>query len=210
MPERLSALWNGCLLLGPARGGEFEGRPGLATLFTDENLNLRLYRHERCLPRIRSVPETRTVSTLQEAVETVAQPDFQVEEVALVEHGPNRRWGSAELSDVVSDEQALTSRITAGPGGAFVVAAIPWSRGWQASVDGIQTSISIVDGALMGFQVPEGAHRLELRYRIPGLLPGALLSLLGTIVAIALLLRRARPSSLPEADRSTESSRPTV
>jgi uncharacterized membrane protein YfhO len=57
--------------------------------------------------------------------------------------------------------------------------------GWTATIDGKESDILGVDGALMGVVVPAGRHRVVLSYRPRSLLLGALVSLTGGVALAA-------------------------
>jgi len=63
--------------------------------------------------------------------------------------------------------------------------------GWQAFVDGRRSAdLRMVDGAIMGVEVPPGEHRVEFRFSDPLLPWGVGLSLLGVAATAAALLSR--------------------
>jgi uncharacterized membrane protein YfhO len=66
-----------------------------------------------------------------------------------------------------------------------------WDRGWRASADGAEVPLLRVNHAQMGLLLGPGLHRVVLRYRVPGLLEGAVLSGL-TLAALAALVLRER------------------
>jgi uncharacterized membrane protein YfhO len=65
----------------------------------------------------------------------------------------------------------------------MVVFSEMFDPGWSALIDGVTAPLHRVDFAVMGVVVPAGVHVIELRYRSPGLLLGAAISLL-TVAAI--------------------------
>jgi len=67
--------------------------------------------------------------------------------------------------------------------GRVVVAEI-WDPGWRVWIDGRRGEVHATEEGLIRVAVPAGSRRLELRYRTPGLIAGATVSLL----ALALLL----------------------
>ena len=58
--------------------------------------------------------------------------------------------------------------------------------GWHAICDGKPVPVERVAGALRGFVVPAGQHRLELRYQTPFLKTGLALSSLAFLSWLAL------------------------
>jgi hypothetical protein len=84
--------------------------------------------------------------------------------------------------------------------GAELVVNEAWHPGWSALVDGRPVPLERVNLAVRGVQLPPGAHRIELRFRTPGLAAGAAISLctvLGVVLAwIASKVRRSRPGTV--------------
>ena len=59
---------------------------------------------------------------------------------------------------------------------AFLVVRASHARGWQATVDGTPAPVLRANGKHRAIAVPAGAHEVVLRYRLPGLRLGALVS----------------------------------
>jgi hypothetical protein len=57
--------------------------------------------------------------------------------------------------------------------------------GWSCTVDDVPAPILRANYLFRAVRVPAGPHRLAFRYRAPRLLAGALVSLLGLVVAAA-------------------------
>lgn len=82
--------------------------------------------------------------------------------------------------------------ITANMGcDGMVVLSDAFFPGWQAGVDGKRTQIYEVDGALRGVMVPQGLHRITMRYRPATVLLGGMLTFIG-IAGTAVLTIVAR------------------
>jgi hypothetical protein len=84
----------------------------------------------------------------------------------------------------------------------YAVLLDEWTRGWSATVDGVATPLERADVVLRAVAIPAGAHRVEMRYRTPGLRAGAALSLCGGLLFLGLLALRLcvsgwRPGSRP-------------
>ena len=58
---------------------------------------------------------------------------------------------------------------------------IPYSSGWRAYIDGVETEILKADTMYMAVDVPEGTHQIEFYYCTPYLKKGAGLSGLGIL-----------------------------
>lgn len=61
----------------------------------------------------------------------------------------------------------------------LVFLSIPYSSGWSAYVDGVQTPVLQADTMYMALPVDAGTHTIELRYMTPGLRDGIKISALG-------------------------------
>ena len=69
-----------------------------------------------------------------------------------------------------------------------LVTTIPYSKGWQAKVDGKPVKINRTLGVFIGLKMKPGTHQITLKYRTPGVLVGAILSILGIISLIVFTL----------------------
>lgn len=89
----------------------------------------------------------------------------------------------------------IVLKVTA-PAETLLATSVLLLDGWRVSVNERQAAPLVVNGAFLGFRVPAGESRIELRYIPPGLLPGFLLGGAG-LIAVAWLLRRKRLPPLP-------------
>ena len=88
------------------------------------------------------------------------------------------------LAEVV-DEGTASLKVTAeGPG--WLVTTIPWYPGWSAKVDGEGGNLEILDGALIGVELPPGQHTVELSYWPAGLTLGLAITGLSLLVVAGL------------------------
>jgi hypothetical protein len=102
--------------------------------------------------------------------------------------------GAWEPGRVELDEhhpESLRFRVDATSPSVLVVADAFYS-GWTATVDDQPVEILPANGALRAVSVPAGAHTVEFRYRTPGLVAGALLSLLTALACAAWALKASR------------------
>jgi hypothetical protein len=81
-----------------------------------------------------------------------------------------------------------------GPG--LLVVTEGWVPGWTASVDGSPARVLRVNGDRLAVVLEAGAHRIALRYRVPGLRAGTALAALGalSLALVHVRERRARPA----------------
>lgn len=70
-----------------------------------------------------------------------------------------------------------------------VCIAIPYSRGWEATVDGRKTPIQKANGMFMGVMVDKGNHHIELHYTTPGLWTGMWISIAGWIIFVGMVVK---------------------
>ncbi len=77
-------------------------------------------------------------------------------------------------------------------GNRILCLPVSYSDGWKACVDGEETQVLRVNDMMIGIALSEGEHRVELRYRTPGLAEGCALAAVGAlcIFGIALYQRR--------------------
>ncbi len=75
---------------------------------------------------------------------------------------------------------------------ALVATSIPAWPGWMAEIDGAVAPLVSYNHAFVGVRVPEGRHRLELRYAPRSFRAGAAISLACVVIAAVLMVRRRR------------------
>ena len=65
--------------------------------------------------------------------------------------------------------------------------SVPYERGWKAYVDGERADITLIADALIGIEIKEGEHEIELKYSPSHVYAAMLLSLLGVCSLILLI-----------------------
>jgi hypothetical protein len=111
------------------------------------------------------------------------------------------RNGAARVRIVAYLEQAMTVDVDADEECIVGTSITAW-KGWKARLDGRAIPSLSYNHAFLGFRVPKGRHRLELRYLSDGFVAGAAISLatlaalLGT-AAVAAGSRFRRPARAP-------------
>jgi hypothetical protein len=83
--------------------------------------------------------------------------------------------------------------------------SIPYDAGWKISVDGAPVKTLAIAEGLLGVDLTEGTHRIEMHYLPPRLIEGAAITgfsliLLGAIFLLLSLIRRRRPPDAPLFD----------
>lgn len=152
-------------------------------------------------PRVELVSDVHWVSDEAEAWASLADVSTRV----VVAVGPGqpssetRSLGSARALATNPSDTASISLATSAPSPALLVVRDAWFPGWEATVDGQETPIHLVDGVFMGIPVPAGDHAVELRYETPGFRLGALISGLAWLGVLGVLLlgRLRRQRALP-------------
>ena len=87
--------------------------------------------------------------------------------------------------------EITTSRV------GILTSSIPYSRGWQAKVDGKTVKVIRTNQAFLGVRLPAGHHRITFTYHVPGLKVGVIISLIGLIwtFLLAVITRLVRQRS---------------
>lgn len=70
------------------------------------------------------------------------------------------------LKDVVMDTNHISGTLTADQE-KLLCMTIPYSSGWRAYIDGVETEILKADTMYMAVDVPEGTHQIEFYYCTP-------------------------------------------
>ncbi|MEX1223922.1 MAG: YfhO family protein, partial [Pirellulales bacterium] len=108
-------------------------------------------------------------------------------QIALVESplelsGPAEPGRAVGESSIVRDRPGKVELAVRAQGDALLILTESFHSGWQASVDGQSVNALRVYGDFIGIPVPDGASRIELRFRPVSLRYGALLSACGLIL----------------------------
>ncbi|MCR4791501.1 MAG: YfhO family protein [Lachnospiraceae bacterium] len=86
--------------------------------------------------------------------------------------------------DYIGDEGIILSGTAEEDGHVFV--SLPFEQGYKVYVDGKKTDIEGYCDAIMLVPVSAGEHTIEIKYVPPGLMPGAIISVLSLAVLIIL------------------------
>ncbi|HEX3553284.1 MAG TPA: hypothetical protein VIA62_08645 [Thermoanaerobaculia bacterium] len=147
--------------------------------------SFRLYRNPRALPRW-FVP----------ARIDVIRPDDLERWIAALDDGRRVAVYAPDLAGQptpasVTALAARPGRITlevSAPRPTLVATSLGWPEGWKVwnGKTGTPLPVTVVDGAFLGFRVPAGTTRVELRFVPPGLAAGSILA--GIALAVCALL----------------------
>jgi uncharacterized membrane protein YfhO len=100
--------------------------------------------------------------------------------------------GTARILDYEPEYVVIEARAEVP---AMVVLADAFNPGWQAMVDGRVASIERANGLMRAVAIPSGVHRVEFRFRTPGLALG------GALTAAAILSNCLRISAISAESR---------
>lgn len=95
--------------------------------------------------------------------------------------------GQETLTEIKTDNNRIQGKIESGSKGLLFL-SIPYSKGWKAYVDGKKNKLIRGNIMYMALPVTEGKHQIQLRYRTPYLLEGAIISALSFLYLIGRLL----------------------
>ena len=62
--------------------------------------------------------------------------------------------------------------------------AVPYTSGWQVTVDGQPVELFRANVGFIGFKVPSGAHTVEAHYEVPGVSTGLCVSAAGVVLLL--------------------------
>jgi hypothetical protein len=179
---------------GPAPSGDYVER------FRDGNVVV--YENPNALPRAFVAANVEERSTRADLVEALgAATREQLADTAWILDGDAASFGPllpaggsasrlAQVTSYAPDRIELT--VPDGPAGVLVVTDA-YGPGWVATVDDVAAPLAPVDLAFRGVVVPEGSHRVVLRYVPVATYAGIALAALAAAATVggALLVRRA-------------------
>ncbi|MTV83325.1 YfhO family protein [Secundilactobacillus folii] len=113
--------------------------------------------------------------------------NFKHVKVIAVPYGANYRQATTKLQKTgLSNQQVTNNRVSGrstGTSKRILTTSIPYSSGWQLTVDGKKTATQVVNSGFVGAVLPAGRHQIVLKYRTPGLQTGLWLTIAGIILA---------------------------
>ena len=87
------------------------------------------------------------------------------------------------MTDVtVEDRGYIRGTVTADAEHPVLFLSLPYEKGWEVRVDGNKASCFDIDDGFTGIRLEPGTHTVEMTYRTPGFVPGAVISLIGLIL----------------------------
>ncbi|NJM42241.1 MAG: YfhO family protein [Anaerolineae bacterium] len=73
--------------------------------------------------------------------------------------------------------------------------------GWAARIDGVETPIECADSLFRKIAVPSGRHQIEFSYEPQSVRIGAIVSLVGLLLWLALVAVVGAPSIMPACQK---------
>ncbi len=167
------------------------------------NLEFRLYMNTKALPFAFTVQRAIVVGSSEEAFEKVVNREFDPgREVVLegdVDDVPQGLGDGGE--GVILEAEMAPNRWrfeVETPGGAYLVFSEIFNPGWRIWVDGREVEVLHANAAFSAVSLTPGRHTVERRYRPPGIVAGASVSMVSVLILGAWLTRRRDPESPPQ------------
>ncbi len=95
--------------------------------------------------------------------------------------------GNWHIDDNYSDTH-LEGTVNVPEGDSIMFTSIPYDEGWNVYVDGEKTEIIKLGNALLGFNITEGEHTIEMRYFSKAMLLGITCTCIGVILLAAIIV----------------------
>jgi membrane protein YfhO len=205
--DRLGALYHTRYLTMDAKDFVESGGNRKVVLAEDSLVKAVLIRIPRTLPRA-YLASPRCVADADTALELILVQDFRPGQDVALECEPGTPAdaapaGTGELGQVriahYAPESVELDVDARQP--AVLVLNDAFYEGWSATVDGQPAPILPANVVVRGVRVPAGTHHVSFSYRTPGLVLGAIISLvtLGLLGLAVLVERRGRGSGAPAA-----------
>ncbi len=87
---------------------------------------------------------------------------------------------SGGISLTYFDTDVIKGTVTAEKDG-LLLTTLPYDGGWKIYIDGEKAETKSAAGYLTSAEITKGTHEIEMRYTVPGIILGAIVSLLGTV-----------------------------
>jgi hypothetical protein len=146
-----------------------------------------LYRNAEAAPRVEFVSVWTEVASGTEALRAILSPGFDPRRHAVVEGvSPGSHFsgcGPARIEALEHSARRERLRVTADCDGQLVFSE-PFYRGWEATVDGAPTPVSIANTAFSAVAVSAGSHLVDRAYRPRRVAEGAAISLVSAVATV--------------------------
>ncbi len=97
------------------------------------------------------------------------------------------KLSQSTLSATKVEDACIEGTIDVKEDGLFYT-SISYSKGWKATVDGVETEITPVGGAMLAFPLSKGSHTVKLTYTPEGFIPGVILTLIAIVIFVMMIL----------------------
>jgi hypothetical protein len=161
---------------------ETEELEHVATVDTPSDVEYRLYRNRRMLPRAWFVDQSLSVRSGAEALDAVCGDRFDPVRQVVLEASEPVDFGRWIPAGLMIEGEAEEFEIGA-PSDGFLVLSETWNPGWRVEVDGVQTRVLRANYAFSAVAVEKGRHVIRRVYRPVEVTTGLWL----TIAALATL-----------------------
>ena len=174
--------------------------PRLAAVDLPPDNGVRLYRRYAPLPRASVVYAAETIPDPAARLDRILDPEFDVRNIAVTETAVSLSLTPtvpATTAQILSyDNNRVAIKATAEADGLLVLAD-QYFAGWEATVDGEPVPVKRVNHFMRAVPLTAGTHEVVFTFAPRSLQLGAVLSLLGLLLAItvpgaALLSSRRR------------------
>jgi hypothetical protein len=128
------------------------------------------YKNKNAMPRAWLVNKLFFVDAQQEALGIICDPQFVPGQAAILADklnaniAPNADLSSQRMEMADYRPDSMTMKVHA-PADSFMVLSEVWYPGWQAKVDGKDTSIFRTDYAFRGILMPAGDHIVTMEFK---------------------------------------------
>ncbi|MFZ5874880.1 MAG: hypothetical protein ACOYXU_00595 [Nitrospirota bacterium] len=207
--SHLLPMLNVKYLITPPRPPQAQLHPDdAARLESRHRSDLEVFLVKDALPRAYAVPAVRQVSGLSEATAAMLAPEFDPTRTAIVETDVPELADGSDIGGTVrmtpptihrpdTDQLDVDTDYTHP---TLLVISEQFFPGWKAFLDGAPAPLLRVDGVLMGTVVPEGRHRVTLRFQPTSITVGSWIATAAAALMIVLWAfdrRRASARKVP-------------
>jgi len=144
-----------------------------------------VYENPEAKPRFFLVDRLRGVADMKAALAVIREPGFDPARVAAVEGLRDQELASGDATVILYRPGRVVIE-TSAEGPAFLATSETHYPGWKALVDGRPRPIVMTNAAFRGVTVPEGRHRIEMRFEPSILWYGAAVTAVGWLLVLSL------------------------
>lgn len=173
--------------------GTVGDRAGKYDIVLDEDV--KVLRNNMVIPRAFPVHKARVINDKNSILSWLNNPSFDPREIALLEQEINLPLSPSPRPEAESNVQIasykndeITVEASMADNG-FVVLSEKYYPGWKAYLDGKETEIHLADYVFRAVYVPQGVHKLTLRYEPDSYRKGLFITLISSLFVTAFLIR---------------------